>query len=205
MNMLDEARNFISLNISGEKRLKHILSVEKEIIVLAKYFELDENTTNKLRFAALMHDITKEFSFSEQIEFLNKRGIEYSEYNVKCPKTLHAISGAYLAKELYPEFVDDEVFGSILYHTTGKVDMTLSEKLVYLADYIEEERTFSDCVELRKFFYGNIGIIPKEENLEKTLIISFDMTLKNIIDENNFIHPDTVAARNHLLMNIKEA
>ena len=77
--------------------------------------------------------------------------------------------------------------------------MSLLQKLMYLADYIEPTRTFPDCVALRKFFYDRIGTGDREAVLRETLILSFDMTISDLIAHKEPIHRDTVAARNFLL------
>ena len=77
--------------------------------------------------------------------------------------------------------------------------MSFSEKIVYLADYIEPTRTFEDCVKLRDYFYSNITIRDKYDVLRQTLIKSFDMTIIDLIKQGELIHPDTVSARNSLL------
>jgi len=81
--------------------------------------------------------------------------------------------------------------------------MSLSEKIIYLADYIEDTRTFEDCIRLRKFFYDGIADAKDEREkmavLRDTLILSFDMTIKGLIEERTPIHSDTTAARNFLI------
>ena len=193
---LNEVENVIK-NYVHSKRLTHTLSVEKEAFNLGKIFGLDENTLNKLKLAGLLHDITKELSTSDQINLCQKYGYNISIDDLNSPKVFHSITGAYLAKELFKNEVDDEIFNAIRFHTTGKENMTLFEKIIYLADYIEELRTFPDCIELRNLFYSNENI--DESHLNKILLISFDMTLKNLIADNSHIHMVTIKARNYLL------
>ena len=78
--------------------------------------------------------------------------------------------------------------------------MSIGEKLLYLADYIEDTRTFPDCVELRKYFWDRINAgDDRQVVLRDTLIISFDMTIKGLIGDGTPIHRDTVEARNFLI------
>ncbi|MBR2024555.1 MAG: hypothetical protein IKA02_01960, partial [Clostridia bacterium] len=74
---------------------------------------------------------------------------------------------------------------------------------IYLADYIEETRTFEDCIKLRNYFYDNIKNADtydeKIEVLRKTMVISFDYTIKNLIDEGKRIDKDTINARNYFV------
>lgn len=194
----DGLRNEI-VNYVGERRLPHVLGTERECLALASLFGLSDEETEKLAAAALLHDITKGFTTAEHIEFMESRGRSIDEKNLRSDKTLHALTGAFMARELYPELTDDTVFSAILFHTTGKEDMSLTQKLMYLADYIEPTRSFDDCIKLRNYFYGNIESGSKLKVLNDTLILSFDMTIENLIKQRNPIHPDTVAARNYLI------
>ena len=101
------------------------------------------------------------------------------------------------------EIVDNEVYNAIYYHTTGKENMSLFEMIIYLADYIEKGRTFEDCIILREYFYENIknatDYNAKLEVLRKTMVFSFDLTIKNLISEGKRIDSDTVNARNYFL------
>lgn len=193
---LDALRGDISGRLSG-KRLYHTLAVENEIKRLGELYGFDENGITRLRAAALLHDITKEMKTEEQISFCLSRGIKITENDKKTPKLFHSLTGAYLARELYPNIVDNTIFNAIICHTSGKPRMNLFEKLLYLADYIEETRTFPDCVRLRELFYATDSFT--EAHLDEILLVSFGMTIKNLIDEGNFIHPRTVSSRNSLV------
>jgi nicotinate-nucleotide adenylyltransferase len=184
--------------ISG-KRLSHSLAVEEEVAELAVLFGLSENNSNRLRAAAILHDITKELSVDGHLELCKKHSLEVTEDDLKSPKVFHSLTGAYEAMELYPETIDRETFNAIKYHTTGRAGMTLFDKLLYLADYIEKTRTFTDCVKLREYFYSKPASVG---HLNKTLLISFDMTLKNLEDEGQFVHPSTLIARNAIAKEI---
>ena len=184
--------------ISG-KRLSHSLAVEEEVTSLAGLFGLSVNDSNRLRAAAILHDITKELSVDGHLELCKKHSLEVTEDDLKSPKVFHSLTGAYEAMELYPEIIDRETFNAIKYHTTGRAGLTLFDKLLYLADYIEKTRTFPDCVKLREYFYSKPASVG---HLDKTLLISFDMTLKNLEDEGQFVHPSTLIARNAIAKEI---
>lgn len=194
--VLDEIRAVLPEYISG-KRLLHTLSVEAEAEALGKAFGLSETEIYKLRCSALLHDLTKEKKLDAQIELCNRFGIPYTDEDVRSPKVFHAFTGAFLARELFPNLVDEVIFDGIKYHTTGRENMTLFEKIIYLADYIEPQRTFDDCVKLRELFYSVEK--PDAEHLDKVLLVSFDMTLRCLIEENAPMHSATVRARNFLV------
>ena len=180
------------------KRIRHILGTEEECLRLAALFSLSERETERLSIAALLHDITKHFSREEHLAYLSAKGLSVGEDFLRAEKTLHALTGAHYAREHYPEVTDEVIFETILYHTTGCADMTLLQKLLYLADYIEPNRTFSDCVTLRQYFYDRIETEDRMKVLHDTLVLSFDLTISDLLKQRCPIHGDTVAAWNFL-------
>lgn len=192
---LSKLREKVSEYISG-KRLDHTYSVENEIKALCKLFSLSEEETFELRCAALLHDITKEKSLAEQIELCDKYEIPYSKLELKSPKVLHAMTAPAIVKRDFPEYARENILSAIRFHTTGRANMTLGEKLLYLADYIEPTRTFPDCIKLRKEFYKLAS--PTETHLNDILLLSFKMTVTDLEKEGHPIHPDTISAMNFL-------
>lgn len=190
-------------SFESEKRFKHTLGVQDEAYKLGTIF-LPEKA-EKLKLAGLLHDITKDFSLEQQLELCRRHGIPYDERNI-VPKLLHAKTGAEHAKSTFgDEIIDKEIYNGIFYHTTGCAGMTLFDAIIYLADYIEEGRTFEDCILLRRYFYENLEKSKTNEEalevLRKTMVMSFDLTIKNLIDEGKQIDFDTVKARNYFLVN----
>ena len=196
--MLSELRERIKPYLT-EKRYAHTLAVEREVSRLADIYLPEKK--GELRCAALLHDITKILSFENQLQYCEKFDIIVRNSDKMSPKIFHAKTGAAVAAADFPEFVNAEIISGIRWHTTGRAGMTLFESLVYLADYIEETRTFDDCVELREFFYDGLagGRITKEELLVTTMIKSFDMTIRMLIEEGSLIDSDTVEARNYFV------
>ena len=192
---LAKLREDIKEFING-KRLSHTYAVEEEIANLGLLLGFGSEDVLRLRAAALLHDVTKQLTKDEQIALCNEHSIPITDDETSSPKTLHAITGAFVAKQKFPEIADEEIVSAIRYHTTGKADMTLFEKLLYLADYIEATRDFSDCVTLRNYFYSASADML---HLNRTLLISYDMTLKILIEEGARIHPLTCEARNSII------
>ncbi len=184
-------------NFVSEKRMKHTLAVAEEAKKIASLYKMSRQECEKMYIAGLLHDITKECPFEKQLELCRKFGEAWSESDEKSPKVFHSVTGALMARELFPDIADDFICLAIRSHTTGREDMTLGEKILYLADYIEPTRTFSDCVELRKMFYNTNDF--SIEHLDKILLASFDMTLTSLISDGSYIHEKTVCARNYLL------
>lgn len=200
---LEDIRGYVA-KVLGKKRFSHTLGVEREMAVLAEIFLRDKS--EKLRAAALLHDITKELDVERQRELCKKYALSADTAMERSPKLYHALTGAYVARELFPDIIDDEAFDAIRYHTTGRRGMKLCEKLLYLADYIEDTRTFEDCVLLRSYFYEGIDrAASKEEkymHLQKTLLKSFDMTISGLESEGAFVDPTTIDARAFIMEEI---
>lgn len=93
----------------------------------------------KAMTAGLLHDCGKFAPAGEQIRLCKKYELPLKESELEMPALIHAKLGAYLAKEAY-KVCDGEILNAILYHTTGRPDMTMLEKIVFLADYIEPGR-----------------------------------------------------------------
>ena len=206
MNRVDiEALREIVKGFVTGKRYIHTLGVEEEACALGKIFL--PNKLQSLSIAALLHDITKSLSLEKQLALCEEYGIAVDKTNV-CEKLLHSKTGCEFAKRhIGAEIVDEEIYNGIFYHTTGRERMTLFEAIIYLADYIEKNRTFEDCVILRKYFYDNLEkcntMEEKTELLRVTMIKSYDMTIKNLIDEGKQIDFGTIQARNYFINNEK--
>lgn len=202
-SMLDDLRTAVSGEMSP-KRFAHTAAVEIMAERLGKLYAPDK--TDILRAAALLHDITKEYSSENQLQICREFGIIISKQDILTPKTFHAKTAAALIPTRYPEFADPEVISAVRWHTTGRADMSLLEKIVYLADYIDESRTFSDCVTLRKLFWDaapeNMDEEERKKHLDRVLIRSFDMTLAGLIEDGAPVSDDTFAARNWLIVNL---
>ena len=198
--MLAELREKAVKDMSDKRRV-HTLAVEDMAVRLGVIYAPDK--INELRAAALLHDVTKELNTEEQLKLCEKYGISVSDDDKFAPKTFHAKTAAAVIADKFPEFASDNVVSSVRWHTTGRKGMSVCEKIIYLADYIDDSRKFADCVKLREYFWGkDISVMNKdqrESHLRDTLIISYDMTIKNLLDENSPVAKDTFDARNELV------
>ena len=199
--MIAELRKTVASELSP-KRFLHVAAVEEMVARLAKLYCPEQTET--LRVAALLHDITKEWQTEKHVDFCKAHGIQLTKQDCVAYKTLHARTAAALIPERYLQCNDTAVISAIRWHTTGRAGMTLPEKLLYLADYIDLSRTFKDCVTLRNFFFDadpeRLDLSERETLLRETLIRSFDMTISALIEDGQPIAEDTVKARNKLLL-----
>lgn len=183
---VDELRP-IALSYLKPKRMPHVLGTEEEAARLARMFGADET---EARIAALLHDCTKKLGMAEQLALCEQYGIELDELEQRALKLLHAPTGAAIARHVFD--VSDAVYDAIRWHTTGRAGMTLLEKILYLADYIEPSREFADepdVVKLRQTVY---------EDLDKGLLMGLEMTVQEMEEMGNPVHHHTLDARDDL-------
>ena len=202
---IDTLRDRVRASMS-EWRFTHTAEVEKMAVRLGELY-LPEKL-DVLRAAALLHDITKERSTQEHIDMLISHSKAVTHIDIMSPKTLHAKTAPLAIADEYAEFASDELLLAVARHTTGSADMTLLDMIIYLADYIDDSRSFDDCVRLREYFWGahpeGMETEQRAEHLYKTLLLSFDMTLSALIREGEPISPDTVDARNATVCRLKK-
>lgn len=196
----------------SEKRLSHVLGVEREAIALAELFSrfpgfLSPEDAERLQIAALLHDVTKERAPQEQLQLCDSHGIALSAYERLTPKLLHARTGGIVAKEHFgEEIVNGVIIDAIRWHTTGRADMTPLQALLYLADWIEPTRTWESCLSLRAYFYAPLEKIHSAEelrvHLDRTLLYSYDLIIRDLLEDGKTIDENTVAARNSLIVRL---
>ncbi len=136
------------------KRYEHSLGVEFTAACMAMKYGCDiENA----RIAGILHDCAKCIPDSEKILLCEKNGIEISAVEKKKPALLHAKAGAFLAKTQYG-IKNEDIINAIMYHTTGRPDMSLLEKIIFLSDYIEPNRkTIPGLLEAREACFNDIN------------------------------------------------
>lgn len=198
--MLDLLREQVMGQMSP-KRFRHTAAVEKMAARLAELYCPEMSA--RLRAAALLHDLTKEWSIDEHAAYCRQCGIEPDASYFLSPKTFHALTASLRIQNEMPEYNDPVIVNAVRWHTTGHAGMTLSEKLIYLADYIDESRTFEGCVLLRKFFFDadpdSMDESGREAHLRDTLIFSYDLTMRDLLADGTAIAEDTNRARNELI------
>lgn len=200
-DMLRTLRQTIGGRMSP-RRYAHTLAVERAVEQLCRLYAPESSA--ELRAAALLHDLTKEETLENQLQMCRKFGIMVSPLDVLSPKTFHAKTAAALIAQDFPDFATETVVSAVRWHTTGREGMTLTEQLLYLADYIDDTRTFEDCVRLREAFYGahpeHMDVEQRLEHLQEVLLLSFDMTIRALLSEGAVVSEDTFKARNDVLM-----
>ena len=174
-----------SYSMIRAKRIAHVQGVEEEAVRLAGRWGADPE---KARRAGILHDCTKYLELEEQLELCRKYGVVLDGLEAQSAKLLHAKTGAWVAREVYG--ADEDIFQAIYWHTTGKADMSVLEKVIYLADYIEPHRDFPGVEKLRDLAY---------RDLDQAMLMGVEMSISDLKARNVPIHPNTQAARDWLL------
>ena len=140
-------------NLLSEKRFEHTLGVEYTSACLAMRYGAD---MEKARMAGLLHDCAKYLSAEDKIAYSKRYGMPISKYEKKNPELLHAKLGACFANVKYG-IADPEILSAITWHTTGKPDMSLLDKIVYVADYLEPNRNQApNLAEVRELAFKDL-------------------------------------------------
>lgn len=173
------------LNLDQE-RLEHTLRVEKIALKLGARWK---ESKRKIIYAALLHDCARRYHRDQLLKIAKKIGLEIDPVRKFEPKLFHAEIGAFLAKNEFG-VKSKEVLRAIELHTTGAPKMSKLEKIIYLADHIEEGRKFSGVDRLRKLAFKNLNL---------AILESTSMMLKYLLKKNLPIYPKTIETRNYYL------
>ncbi|AIM15678.1 bis(5'-nucleosyl)-tetraphosphatase (symmetrical) YqeK [Neobacillus sedimentimangrovi] len=180
----EEALKIVKVQLT-EHRYQHTLGVMETAISLARLYGADEK---KAELAAIFHDYAKFRPKEEMREIIKSHSFpqDLLEYNAEL---WHAPVGAYLV-EKEAGITDKEVLDAIRYHTSGRPGMTLLEKIIYLADYIEPGRQFPGVDEVREL---------AKESLDRALIKSVQNTINFLMKKNQRVYPETFHMYNDLI------
>ena len=191
MNSIDEIKNYLKENLSSE-RYFHTLGVMEEAIELAKRYNAD---IKKAEIAGLLHDNAKCMTKEDLRKFISENLPDLDKNELKNYKTLHAPVGAYFAKEKF-KISDPEIISAIRWHTLGRDNKTLLEKIVFLADKIEKNtRDIESRNQIIKILDENEG----ELGLNKALFRCFIETVKSLAERKLYICTTTIDVYNWLL------
>ena len=171
-NLPMEQLETVVLRLLNPNRVNHVLGCRDTAVELAKRWGADETDAAR---AGLLHDITKALDGPLQLTLCREYGTILDEFGCKYPKTLHALTGSLVADRIFGE--TEAVVSAICHHTTGKADMSLLEKIIYVADYMEPCRNFPGVERLRELAFSD---------LDAALKLGLEMTLehlKNLGDE----------------------
>jgi len=166
-------------------RFEHSKNVAAAAVQLAEQYGGDPD---KAYICGLLHDIEKNAPYEEQERYMLQLGEDLPEEVRKNKKLWHAPAGAaYVRDEL--GVVDAEMVSAIKYHTTGKANMTLLEKIIYVADFISAERDYDGVEEVRETAF---------RSLEEAMLIGSTFVLDSLLRRSHCINYDTLAMYNEV-------
>ncbi len=194
----EDVRAFMS-----EKRYRHTLGVERMVQRLSSYFE-NEIDVPLLRAAALLHDIAKELSEESQREILSKMQIKLSKNQNLSPAVFHSFTAEYIIKENFPVYAKHApLICAIRAHTTASPDMSLFDKILFIADYIEEGREYPRSIAEREKLFSALlkGVCPAMA-LDASLLSILNSTIAFLTERKYVVCEETLIARERLLSTI---
>ena len=162
------------------KRIPHVQGTEEEAVRLAERWGADVQDAAE---AAILHDVTKRLEPNEQLRMCAEYGIINDNSETENPKLLHAKTGAAYARARFG--APDEIYDAIRWHTTGRAGMSLLEKIVYMADYIEPHRSFEGVDDLRELAY---------KDLDEAMRLGLRMSLEDVRAQGFEPHKNSVEA-----------
>ena len=165
-------------------RVKHVLGCRDTAVAMAKHWGADPVDAAR---AGLLHDVTKALSGSLQIALCKAYQEELGDFFTKNTKPLHALTGSLVAERVFGE--NPAVVQAIRFHTTGKANMNLLEKIIYVADYMEPNRDFSGVETLRELAFSD---------LDGALKLGLEMTLSLLKEQGSEVSPESREALEYL-------
>lgn len=170
-------------------RVNHVLGCRDTAVLLARHWGADDTDAAR---AGLLHDITKALDGPLQLTLCREYGVEADEFSRQNPKTLHALTGSLVAERIFGE--KTSVVDAIRSHTTGKANMNLLEKILYIADYMEPNRDFPGVEMLRELAYRDI---------DGALKMGLEMTISLLKEQGRDISQESLEALEFLNNNEK--
>ena len=189
MNRDAEYTEILREKLTG-KRFEHSLNVAESAKELALIYGAD---AEKAYTAGLIHDCCKDTPAGLQLSYMLENKVELSEYELDVAKLYHAISGSVYAKNEFG-ITDGDMLNAIRYHTTGRKGMSLLEKVVFIADFISAERDYDGVDIMRE---------KAKRSLDEAIVEGLGFTIKDLVNRNMVIHPDTISAFNDALFSLQ--
>ena len=175
-----DALEKVVVELLNPNRVAHVLGCRDTAVELAKHWGADETDAAR---AGILHDITKALDGPLQLTLCDEYDILLSKFSQENPKTLHALTGSLVADRIFGE--NAAVVEAIRYHTTGRPNMGLLEKILYIADYIEPCRDFPGVEALREAAYRDI---------DQAMLMGMEMTIAHVARQGQQLAQTTVDA-----------
>lgn len=185
MDLIEQLKLELKNKIS-KKRYEHTLRVLEQGKILAKEYNI---SVNKVEIAVLLHDFCKEMKIFELFEICKKKNfseiIGYENSN----EILHGFAASVYGEEKFG-IKDKDILNAVKYHTIGRENMSIMEKIVYLSDGIESGRSYPAVEEIR---------LLAKKDINDAIIYEIDRKIEYLIKKNVDIHINTLKMRNFLI------
>ena len=178
-NLPFEELKRVSLELHDPKRRPHVVGTCETAEALARHWGADPEAARR---AGILHDITKALGAKEQLHICQKYGMMLTKLQLENDKLLHAKTGALAAREIFGEA--PAVVDAIWWHTTGRANMELLEKIIYIADYMEPTRNFPGVEILRDLVW---------KDLDAAVYQGLDQAVSYLRGRDRVIDPDSLA------------
>ena len=178
-------------NFLDEKRYEHVKRVAKCAVELAKIYGVP---VEKVETSAWLHDVAKFFDLSVMIDLTKGKYPEVADKMSQSTAVLHGFAGAEFVRQNYELFGidDEEILDGIKYHTIGCENMSTLAKIIYLADAIEEKRSWEGVEKAREL---------AKTDLDEAIKFEIEEKLKYLLAKDSIIHPNVIKFRNSIIAN----
>lgn len=173
----------------SEKRFLHSLNVAKSAASLADQYGTDRE---KAYTAGILHDIMKDTDGRKQLQIIENSGIIFGTIDRAEPKLWHAKAGAAYARDQLG--MDEDIVAAIACHTTAKAGMTMLDKVLFLADFISEDRDYDGVEQMRA---------ATARSMEEGMDVALSFSITDLVERRKAVHPDTLDAYNELMLQQK--
>ena len=175
----------------GERRYIHSVNVAESAVQLARHYNADEE---KAEIAGILKDCCKEISRDEMLQIMSNGGIILDAVEKGTSKLWHAIAGSVYVRD-FLNIKDDDIINAIRYHTTGRAGMSLLEKIIFIADFISDERDYDGIEIMRKKAFTC---------LEDAMLFGLQFTITDLTTRKLTIHSNALACYNDIIITLEK-
>ncbi|NFH68842.1 HD domain-containing protein [Clostridium botulinum] len=186
MLSIEEIKLYLKENLKCN-RYNHTLGVVETAKKLA---EVNKISIEKAEIAALAHDVAKNLSLQKMQSIIEKNNIELTNTEKENSNLWHSIIAPIEARNKL-KIDDEDILDAVRWHTTGKENMSILTKIIYIADMIEPGRDFPGVKKIRQTTF---------ENLDEGVLLGLTESMKDLLNRNLIIDLNTIKARNYFLL-----
>ena len=187
----------------SDARFKHTVGVVDAAKRIAREILPDEEEA--ITVAAYLHDIAKELEISELVSLANE-SVSLTDDDFESPQILHSFAAPALIQRTFPKFATPQVLSAVFKHTTGDGEMSIFDEIIFIADYIEDGRTYPSCVSVREELWANLSVaknaVEKENALHSAALSAINATIDNLTKKGRSVNQRTRLAEAHIKQKI---